>query len=1394
VLETLAPFGITSVPWIVEMPARGSEEVNSRLTAWSEYQQPGPTFLYWLGHGWANDVEGVLAHARSPESIRNSGIATGRLANAIIDRQGGGEGDGRWCVVVIETCKSYNIAELVLNEIIARRQKVKDILLIGVSSDGGTNLGKFSHALAQVVTRDFGSVDEIPIERLGPSLKETLDDPFATYFQPSSGAALIRTTPTAVAVALDGQADLNAAFAELPDAEREHFLAWGAHADLGEASWYLEGREQERREIVEWLGQAHSGMFVVTGKAGSGKSALLAETLINTWPGLREALGRRGMIAPLPAAARPADHTFQATLRLTGATFREVIERLGAILNWDAPPPNATNRERLEKLIEQAREAGGVTVLVDSLDESQQPLSIAALLREIAASGGARLLVGTRRSTLEAIDRADLGDDNILRTLTGARSEQASSVLCVERDPEAIAGFVRERLKGVARADVIEWVEAALRKRDAEFLFASLAVHEIQARVPNGDLSRGALARLLEGTHRALFATAVHRISSRGPTHEFALEALGLSLGRGVPLLDGVFGSIAAALADSRVSNETRAIDNDALHTLLNDAAPYVMIDTEDQQTVFRLAHRTYREYYVAAEDLEGEAPPLVGSARHRSIAQRLIALAREAAGPLNPYLARHLTGHLARATPGTWQILADHPRVLDRLDPRATTADAVRAMLDRQELPAEILGVVASKHLLAEGVPGSREGIRQIGMAASSKTREFTREDQSSRWSVRSARLQPHPIHLRLRTHSDAYALAYVSGPEDISLLAAGCDDGKVRLWTAASGEPFGDAIDVSHAPVLALCTYPAQGDGAPRLVTSDSDSQMGIWDPLTGSCEERFAIGNASPARAIAAYRDSSGAQFIVTDGDEYAARVWSAETGELTVEFAGHQGVVRAIACCTVAEQTIIASAGQEDAVRLWNPATGAPLAVLAGHRDWVKSLAPYSTSDGRPHLASGGDDANILLWNLDRLLDSPAGAAPRHAQPIGRLNHRGVRVRALMSYENRHGHSRLVSGGEDGDIRVWDPEKGVQLGRALSGHTDAVVSTVLSSPGATPACVASLGEDQHIRIWDPRMAERIEADEEQVVAVNALAVCSALDGRPLATAGGDGAVRFWSPTTGEHAREPLLGHVGAVRAITTYRDGAGVPRIATVGADESLRIWTPTEHGDVAIVCHGHLRGVRALVSYSDGGTPRLATGGEDGQIWLWDATSGEPVAGPHSSCDGWVRGLDVFADGEGRMHLAAVGLDRDVRLWNLADPSSPLLMHGHTNWVLAVRTYTDAAGTERIATAGDDATMRIWDPLAQTEVACFDRGSAPIRAIDALRDANGAVLLACGDQNGVVWIWDPHAEEEPIKIPLGVPVQALQSFQDTLLVGTTEGHVVLDLKPPSQQVGATVAVS
>jgi WD40 repeat protein/ABC-type hemin transport system ATPase subunit len=1362
VTRLLEPFGIDVADWTAPMGKRTVSAVMERLQEW-QVPGPTPTILYWVGHGWSNNKKAFLACQDSPLRVGDAGIETYYLADRIEARQAGYRSGPTWSVVIVDTCKSNRFVRLVNSHLSESTSDVKNVMLVGVSAEGGTTLGRFADALQFALTRAFLREPEIPLRTLIGHFRgsEVLVGAKIIDVDLSDDAVLRRSGPAAVGVALDIQPALDAALADLTQEERDHFIVKARSAGVGEPSWYFQGRKAELRRIARWLRSGRTGMLVVTGRAGTGKSALLGYMLANSWPGVRKVLVEHKLVEELDEDTRAPDDAFEATLHLTGAATSEVVDRLGVALSWDAPPVGAAHEDRLAALLEAAKRTDGAAILLDALDEARQPLSLARILREVASASGVRLVVGTRASTLERPDQPTT-DENILDAL----GRENTSVVRVLRDAASISAYVDRRLVAAwARVDspptaddqrrVLAAVERAIKGREREFLFGSILAHELMARPELFEEKREQeLQELLGVDHRGLFDKAVSRLSSLRPTHGPLLEALGLAFGRGMPIHGDVLGGAAAALSsEPGAAAGAEALTPEDIDRLLTDAAPYVLLDFEAGQTVYRLSHRTFQEHYLARDGDIHE--------RHRRIAERLIAGAAPAGQPLNAYLARYLSRHIAECDPGTWRRLAERLDVVDQLNPRAVTADAQRAGFG--VLPPEIAGFVSARALMGRSHRTDREGLRQVGTARSSGQRSFTARPEGrgprSEWLVISAALRRHPVQISLHTGSPVHAVAAVAGP-DGPLLATGSADEMLWLWNAAAGEPFGSPLDAGAAiRAVSACETP---DG-PRLVTGASGGEVGVLDPVAGVWLWTFATGSTDAVRAIAVRSTADGELRIATAGVD-SVTVWNAQ-GERIGKPARHDRPVRAVAFAEVEGRTRLVTGSDDEVVRVWKlTPDGAPAGApveLRGHADWVRSIAGFA-DHGSPRVAAGGDHPAVVIWNpttRERIAELPSGP-----------------VQTIASYPAVDGGRRIATGGEDGSVRVWDATTGRLVGQPLTGHSGSVQASTAYNLGHTPR-IATGGDDGTVRIWDPATAERMnDAPDEAIGAVHAItSLPMARGSAAVATGGDDGKVHFWKAKTGAPARGPITASDAPIRAMTMLDR-----RTLAVGGDDEMVRIVDARKGPTGEPLKGHAAPVRTIVASAVGGHPRLVTGSEDGTVRVWDLATREEIVDARTEYNGPVRGLAL----SGEDQVAVVGSDRTVSLRKISSAStSKKVLRGLTDWGMSVCacSATDGAAVRLVAGA-DDGSVRIWRPGSRNLDGIPLVGhEGSVRVVGEYSAAEGRPLVVSGGHDGSVRLWEPITGDEVHVIHLGLAVNALCPIEGALLVGTNEGHLVLDVR-------------
>jgi hypothetical protein len=561
-----------------------------RLTTWST-QADTPCVVYWVGHGEYSDDEYWLALTDSQPPLGAgeafSGVEIYRSLRAQQRRRLHDDNDP-WVLVVLDTCGSGEGAWKIWSSF-KPPELPRNLGIIGTTEEGAAFAGRFATIFTEVLDEFNGNdTDGVPLKELLRRLDDRLQGLNLVHdaFRPAARLPLRANELPALTAPVDTHAELRR-FLNRPGDIGTHFYAKAQGAEINEPAWYFTGRESERRTMARWLENAEQGLFVVTGRAGSGKSALLGMLLASSDAALMQALSKAGYEVG-SVDLRPEGVNFNLALLLSGRSFAGTAAAFAFGLGLES----GNDPDRLvDQVARKAQTDGRLTIVVDALDESRDPYKIASgLLRRLALLPGVRVLVGTRQSLQEDPDIPAPSDRELLKALDA----QNHTLIRLAADPGAVTTYVERRLTVALPIASAALIAQEIGGRGQPFLFARLAVHEIRAD-PALAQSPATLNDLLGSGHRGVFAYAVRRYRQEAPETEALLHALAYARGNGFPRTDGIWAAAARAIYGAPISDT-------AVAQALVDAAPYVMLDTENGQSVYRLAHRTFAEYYRKAD------------------------------------------------------------------------------------------------------------------------------------------------------------------------------------------------------------------------------------------------------------------------------------------------------------------------------------------------------------------------------------------------------------------------------------------------------------------------------------------------------------------------------------------------------------------------------------------------------------------------------------------------------------------------------------------------------------------------------------------------------------------------------------------------------------------------
>ena len=335
---------------------------------------------------------------------------------------------------------------------------------------------------------------------------------------------------------------------------------------------------------------------------------------------------------------------------------------------------------------------------------------------------------------------------------------------------------------------------------------------------------------------------------------------------------------------------------------------------------------------------------------------------------------------------------------------------------------------------------------------------------------------------------------------------VITGSRDGNVRVWEPGTAADIGRLIGGSTGDAVGAAFIGAEG----RIAISKRDGSVQVWDARTGEPAGDLSTGPAS----MSGVSFSPDGSRIATTGPDGVVRVWDADTGQpvgtpITGAVSGLSGVRFSPGGHRIATH------GVDGRVQVWEVATGKSVTMLRNDPE-VEVTAEGFSPDGR-RIATGTYGGTILIWDADTG-ESAGEPLAGHAQTVSSV---------VFSPDG----NRIASGSLDGTIRVWDAHTGRSIGQPLVGHTSPVltgpsgmvlfhgptgmVTSVVFSPDGRR--IVSGGADNTVRLWDVDTGQAVgqplvrQPNAGLGSAVSSVTISP--DGRHIAAHHADGTVVVW-----------------------------------------------------------------------------------------------------------------------------------------------------------------------------------------------------------------------------------------------------------------------------------------
>lgn len=352
--------------------------------------------------------------------------------------------------------------------------------------------------------------------------------------------------------------------------------------------------------------------------------------------------------------------------------------------------------------------------------------------------------------------------------------------------------------------------------------------------------------------------------------------------------------------------------------------------------------------------------------------------------------------------------------------------------------------------------------------------------------------------------------------------------------------------------------------------------------------------------------------------------------------------------------------LASGSGDTTVRFWDVNTETPQFTCKGHKHWVLFIA--WSSDGTK-LASGCKTGDIILWN------------PETGEQIGKSLKGHRQWITWLSWEPLHKNVNcryLASSSKDSTIKIWDTTTG-RLSKTLSSHTQSVTCVKWGGEGL----IYSASQDRTIKVWKAEDGVLCRTLQGHGHWVNTMALNTDYATRTGA----------FDPVQ-KVANQNISNDELKERALQRYKDAKGgkTEKLVSGSDDFTLFLWEPEESKKALARMTGHQALINEVLFSPDG--RMIASASFDKSIKLWDGNTGKFIA----SLRGHVNSVYQIAWSADSRLLVSGSADSTLKVWNIKTKKLLEDLPGHADEVYSVDWSPD--GT-RVVSGGKDKVLKIW---------------------------------------------------------------------------------------------------